>query len=176
MTFDDERDHLLPPSIFGVVHPVFKTPHVSTILTGLVIMAVAAFTPILVLEEMVNIGTLFAFVVVCAAVLILRIQRPDAKRPFKCPAVYVVAPAGILVNFVMMLFLSADSWLRLVIWMGLGLVVYFAYGIWNSTLGKEMRSPVPMFGVVSGGGHAPRLGDGGGGENLQRPDTDVRQP
>lgn len=170
------RDHLLPPSIFGVVHPVFRTPHISTMLTGGVIMVVAAFTPILVLEEMVNIGTLFAFVVVCAAVLILRVQRPDAKRPFRCPAVFVVAPLGIAVNLIMMLFLSADSWLRLVIWMGLGLVVYFSYGIWNSTLGREMRGEIPPH--VPGAGqqgvaYPPVVPDGGGGIKL--PDTDIRK-
>jgi amino acid transporter len=133
------RDHLLPPAVFGAVHEKFRTPHISTMLTGAVIMVVAAFTPIFVLEEMVNIGTLFAFVVVCAAVLILRVNRPEAPRPFRCPAVFVLAPLGILVNFVMMLFLPADTWMRLVVWMAIGLVIYFLYGVRHSTLGRQIR-------------------------------------
>jgi amino acid transporter len=258
------RDGLLPRSVFEAVHKKYRTPWRSTILTGGVIAVVAAFTPILVLEEMVNIGTLFAFVVVCAAVLILRYKNPtlykvtdetladrrapryqitdeslkklgdrvpagvlkalrewrgvsprgeqaflialdeemkpyqdailesalvvpipegvltkleglkgqgpvtkmefvnrleetltpeelqkhDAEllgrigtphRPFRTPLVSVVAPAGIAINLVMMLFLSVDSWLRLLIWMGLGLAIYFAYGYRHSTLGKAIR-------------------------------------
>ena len=122
------RDGLMPQSIFGAVHEKFKTPHVSTILTGTLMSIVAAFTPIYVLEEMVNIGTLFAFVVVCAAVLILRIKRPDAPRPFRCPLLFIVAPLGILVNVTLMFFLPTDTWLRLVIWLGIGLVIYFLFG------------------------------------------------
>jgi APA family basic amino acid/polyamine antiporter len=134
------RDQLLPPAVFGAVHPKFKTPHISTMLTGGVIMVVAAFTPILVLEEMVNIGTLLAFVIVCGAVLLLRIRRPDAKRPFRCPALFLVAPLGILVNVTMMLFLPKETWGRLVVWLGIGLVIYFAYGYWRSALGKQIES------------------------------------
>src|SRR5262249_55200352 len=89
------RDGLLPASIFGAIHTRVRTPHISTMLTGGLIAIVAALTPIEDLELMVNIGTLAAFVVVCAAVLLLRIQRPDAHRPFRCPAVFVVAPLGI---------------------------------------------------------------------------------
>jgi APA family basic amino acid/polyamine antiporter len=77
---------------------------------------------------MVNIGTLFAFVVVCAAVLMLRIKRPEAPRPFKCPALYVVAPLGILVNVVLMGFLPFDTWMRLVVWLAIGLCIYFFFG------------------------------------------------
>jgi APA family basic amino acid/polyamine antiporter len=130
------RDGFLPRGVFGTVHPKFKTPHVSTIVTGLVIAAVAAFTPIGDLEKMVNIGTLFAFIVVCAAVMLLRIRRPEANRPFRCPALFVMAPLGILVNVAMMLFLPLVTWMRLVIWLAIGLVIYFGYGYWNSALGK----------------------------------------
>jgi amino acid transporter len=136
------RDGLMPRNIFGAVHHRFRTPHVSTIVTGVLMMAVAAFTPILKLEEMVNIGTLFAFVVVCSAVLILRFKRPDAHRPFKTPLVYVVAPAGIVVNLVLMFFLAPDTWLRLVVWLIIGLCVYFTFGIRHSVLRQRSAPPV----------------------------------
>jgi amino acid transporter/polyhydroxyalkanoate synthesis regulator phasin len=134
------RDRLLPENIFGAVHHRFRTPHLSTMLTGFIICIVAAFTPIGVLEEMVNIGTLLAFVIVCAAVLMLRIKQPDAQRPFRCPLLFVVAPVGILVNVTMMLFLPIDTWLRLVGWLVIGLVIYFSYGYWRSRVGKQLRS------------------------------------
>src|SRR5207253_115860 len=92
------RDGLLPRSVFGVVHPRFRTPHISTMVTGGIVSVITAVTPIADLEKMVNIGTLLAFAIVCAAVLILRVRRPDALRPFRCPAVRVLAPAGIAVN------------------------------------------------------------------------------
>jgi APA family basic amino acid/polyamine antiporter len=131
------RDGLVPSSIFGAVHAKFKTPHISTMITGGLMMVVAAFTPILKLEEMVNIGTLFAFVVVCSAVLILRIRRPEANRPFRTPLVYVVAPAGILVNLTLMFFLAPDTWIRLVVWLGIGLCIYFTFGIRNSVMRRR---------------------------------------
>src|SRR5262245_45076069 len=125
------REGFMPFKIFGTVHPKFKTPHISTMLTGGVIAAVAAFTPIQVLEKMVNIGTLFAFVIVCGAVLMLRIKRPEVQRPFRCPALFIVAPLGILVNVTMMMFLPTETWRRLVYWLAIGLVIYFGYGYWN---------------------------------------------
>ena len=134
------RDGLLPKRVFGTVHPRFRTPHISTITTGIVVSIIAAITPIKILEEMVSIGTATAFIVVCAAVLILRVRRPDAPRPFRCPAVYVVAPLGILVNLAMMMFLSPWTWLRLLVWLVIGLVIYFSYGTRHSELGKELRS------------------------------------
>lgn len=142
------RDHLLPPAIFAAIHPRFRTPHISTILTGVLMALVAAFTPITKLEEMVNIGTLMAFVIVCAAVLLLRIRRPDAHRPFRSPLIWLVAPAGIFVNMLLMLFLPLDTWLRLVIWLVLGLLIYFGYGFRHSLvrhtlLGKGPVAPVP---------------------------------
>ena len=131
------RDGLMPRSVFGAVHHKFKTPHISTMLTGTIMAAVAAFTPITKLEEMVNIGTLFAFTVVCAAVLILRIKRPEAHRPFRTPIVYVVAPLGILVNLTLMFFLPLDTWARLVIWLLIGFCIYFTFGIRHSSLRKR---------------------------------------
>jgi amino acid transporter len=132
------RDGLLP-GVFGRVHPRFRTPHVATISTGVLICLVAALTPIRKLAEMVNIGTLLAFVMVCAAVMILRVQRPDAKRPFRCPALYLVAPAGILVNLTLMLFLPLDTWLRLVFWLIVGLTIYVFFGRHHSHLGQRLR-------------------------------------
>jgi amino acid transporter len=138
------RDRLLPPAVFGAIHPRFRTPHLATMLTGGIISLVAAFTPISDLEEMVNIGTLMAFVIVCGAVLLLRIQRPNAERPFRTPLLWVVAPAGILVNLLMMLFLPFATWMRLVVWLVIGLVIYFSYGLRNSTVGQQLKSLVPQ--------------------------------
>jgi len=134
------RDGFMPRSIFGSVHAKFKTPHISTMVTGALMAVVAAVTPIGDLEQMVNIGTLFAFVVVCGAVLMLRFKRPDVKRPFRCPAVFVVAPVGIAVNVLMMLALPKMTWMRLVVWLGIGLVIYFSYGYWNSALARRTAS------------------------------------
>jgi APA family basic amino acid/polyamine antiporter len=138
------RDRLLPPGLFAAIHPRFRTPHRSTMLTGGIIAVVAGLTPITKLEEMVNIGTLMAFVIVCAAVLLLRIRRPHAERPFRTPFLFVVGPLGIAVNAVMMLFLPLDTWARLVIWLVVGLVIYFSYGQRHSTLGKQLRGLVPQ--------------------------------
>ena len=133
------RDRLLPPRIFAAVHPRFRTPHISTMLTGGVIAIVAAITPIRKLEEMVNIGTLMAFIIVCAAVMLLRVQRPEAERPFRTPLIWVVGPLGILVNMIMMLFLPPDTWLRLVVWLVVGLCIYFFYGMPRSSVGRGLR-------------------------------------
>src|SRR5206468_2524162 len=137
------RDRLLPPGIFAAVHPRFRTPHRSTMLTGGIISLVAAFTPITKLEEMVNIGTLMAFVIVCGAVWMLRIKNPGANRPFRTPFLHVVAPLGIAVNLVMMLFLPLDTWIRLVVWLVIGLCIYFGYGLRKSQLGRELSGELP---------------------------------
>jgi amino acid transporter len=137
------RDGLLPKSIFAAVHPRFRTPHRATIIIGVLMAGVAAFTPIEDLVEMVNIGTLFAFVVVCAAVLILRINRPEAARPFRCPFAYVVTSLGILVNLILMLFLPLMTWIRLVVWLVLGLLLYFCFGYRHSVLADRKKFAVP---------------------------------
>ncbi len=138
------RDGLLPP-LFGAVHPRFRTPHMSTMLTGGLLCVVTALTPINVLFNMVNIGTLLAFAIVCGAVLLLRIRRPEAERPFRCPAVYLLAPLGIFVNLLMMLFLPIETWWRLAGWLIVGLLIYFFYGRHHSIIGQELRgvSAVP---------------------------------
>jgi len=137
------RDGLLPERIFGAVHEKFKTPHISTMVTGGIIAVVAAFTPIQDLEKMVNIGTLFAFIIVCIAVMLLRIRRPEAHRPFRCPALFVVAPVGIFVNVTMMLFLPLATWLRLVVWLAVGLCIYFSFGVRFSRLARQQRGEAP---------------------------------
>ncbi len=131
------RDGLLP-GIFGEIHPRFRTPHVATMATGGVICLVAALTPIQEIAKMVNIGTLLAFVMVCAAVMILRVQRPNATRPFRCPALWVVGPLGIFVNVVLMLFLPPITWLRLGVWLVVGLVIYFLYSRRHSHLARHL--------------------------------------
>src|SRR5262249_55953769 len=134
-------DGLMSQRIFGAIHEKFRTPHVSTMLTGAVICVVAAFTPIQDLEKMVNIGTLFAFVVVCGAVLLLRIRRPEARRPFRCPAIYIVGPLGILINSLLMLFLPITTWIRLVVWLVIGLAFYFCFGYLHSVLSACPPTP-----------------------------------
>jgi len=147
------RDGLLPPSIFAAIHPKFRTPHRSTILMGVLVCLVAGFTPITMLEEMVNIGTLMAFVMVCASVLMLRFTRPQAVRPFRCPAIYFVAPAGIAVNILLMLFLPIDTWIRLAVWLGIGMLIYFFYGQSHSVLGKQLERELKTHGLT--GSDAP---------------------
>jgi APA family basic amino acid/polyamine antiporter len=131
------RDGLLPPRVFAAVHPRFRTPHLSTMLTGGLLCVITAFTPINLLFNMVNIGTLLAFVIVCAAVFMLRMTRPEADRPFRCPAVYLIAPLGILVNLLMMLFLPLETWVRLGGWLLIGLVIYFGYGFRHTVMARE---------------------------------------
>jgi APA family basic amino acid/polyamine antiporter len=138
------RDGLLP-KVFGTIHSRFRTPHVATLTTGVIICIVAALTPILKLAEMVNIGTLMAFAMVCAAVMILRVQRPHVHRPFRCPALFFIGTIGIMVNLTLMLFLPLDTWLRLVIWLAIGMVIYFTYSRRHSLLTQyllhEIQTP-----------------------------------
>ena len=129
------RDGLLPP-VFGKVHPKFQTPYIATIITGLVAMVIAGAFPIALLGELVSIGTLLAFVIVCAGVWVLRVRSPTLHRPFKTPWVPAVPIGGILICGYMMFGLPADTWYRLLIWMGLGLVIYFAYGRTHSKLAR----------------------------------------
>jgi basic amino acid/polyamine antiporter, APA family len=129
------RDGLLP-SVFGRLHPRFRTPYVGTILTGVICALVAGALPISLLGELVSIGTLLAFVIVCAGVWYLRVKEPNRERPFRTPMVPLVPILGILVCFAMMAFLPLDTWLRLIIWMAIGIVIYFFYGRHNSLLAR----------------------------------------
>jgi len=137
------RDGLVPQSFFAAVHEKFRTPWKSSILTGVFVALLAGLLPLRVLAELVNIGTLFAFVVVCAAVLVLRKTHPDLHRPFRVPLVPVVPIIGILMCLFLMLSLPAENWLRLVIWFAIGLVIYFAYGAKHSVLRREKQENRP---------------------------------
>jgi basic amino acid/polyamine antiporter, APA family len=121
------RDGLVPPSFFSAVHPRFQTPWKSTILVGSVVAIGAGLLPIDALLQMTNIGTLFAFAVVCIAVLIMRKTNPDAERPFRCPLVPIVPILGILMCLLLMFSLPWANWVRLLGWLLIGLVIYFAY-------------------------------------------------
>lgn len=137
------RDGLVPKAIFASVHPTYKTPWISTIGIGVFVSLLAGFLPIDALLHLTNIGTLFAFVIVCAAVLIMRRTNPEAERPFRCPMVPVVPILGILCCLLLMFSLPADNWWRLIAWLALGLVIYFSYGMRNSILGKQLRGELP---------------------------------
>ena len=130
------RDGLVPKEFFSAVHEKFRTPWKSTILTGVFVALLGGLLPLRVLAELVNIGTLFAFVVVCAAVLVLRRTHPELPRPFKCPMVPAVPLFGILMCMFLMLSLPAENWWRLLIWLAIGFVIYFAYGAKHSALRK----------------------------------------
>ena len=129
------RDGLLPP-MFGRVHSKFKTPWLATIITGGFAALFAGLFPIGILGHLVSIGTLFAFVIVCAGILVLRYQSPELPRPFRTPLVPFVPLGGILICGYLMYSLPADTWFRLAIWMGLGLVIYFVYGRRHSKLSQ----------------------------------------
>lgn len=128
------RDGLLPPGFFGAVHPKFKTPYKSTILVGIVVGLIAAVAPLDFLAELVSVGTLFAFLVVCSAVLVLRYRSPEVVRPFRVPGLPFVAGSGILINGALMIYLGPDNWIRLLVWLTLGLMIYFGYGRYHSRL------------------------------------------
>jgi basic amino acid/polyamine antiporter, APA family len=127
------KDGLLPQWA-ARVHPRFKTPHVSTIVTGIAVAIAAGLTPISTLGTLVSIGTLMAFVIVSIGVIVLRRTRPDLPRPFRMPLVPLLPVLSALVAFVLMLGLPRATWERLIIWMAIGIVVYFTYGVRRSRL------------------------------------------
>ena len=129
------RDGLLPP-VFSKVHPRFRTPYFATIITGTVAMFIAGLFPIALLGELVAIGTLLAFVIVSGGILVLRYRSPELHRPFRTPMVPVVPVLAILICGYMMYGLPTDTWLRLIIWLAIGLLIYFGYGRANSRVGR----------------------------------------
>ncbi|GGZ26074.1 amino acid permease [Streptomyces poonensis] len=139
--FAMSRDGLLP-RFFSRVHPRFKTPYRPTILLGVLIAIVAGFTSLSELAELVNIGTLFAFVIVAISVIILRRTRPDLHRAFRTPWVPVLPVVSVCASLWLMLNLPTETWLRFAIWMALGVVVYFLYGRGHSRLGRHEETSV----------------------------------
>ncbi len=131
------RDGLVPQSFFGDVHEKFRTPWKSTILTGVFVALAAAFIPLRILAELVNIGTLLAFVIVCAAVLIMRKTNPEAERPFRVPFAPLTPILGIGLCLLLMFSLPAENWWRLFGWLALGFVIYFGYGRKHSVMSKQ---------------------------------------
>jgi APA family basic amino acid/polyamine antiporter len=134
------RDHLLPP-VVAKVHPRFRTPYIITIIIAVVTMVIAGFTPVGVLEEMVNIGTLSAFVLVSIGVIVLRRTRPDLPRAFRVPWVPFLPIASALICLYLMINLSVETWLRFAVWLVLGLALYFGYAMRHSRV-PDAEEPV----------------------------------
>jgi APA family basic amino acid/polyamine antiporter len=130
------QDRLLP-GVFANIHPHYQTPHWSTLIVGSAVALLAGFMPIEKLGELVSIGTLFAFVLVCGGVIVLRKTHPDMPRHFRCPAVPVLPLAGIVVCLALMAGLPLDTWIRLLVWLLIGFLIYFGYGKQHSLLRSE---------------------------------------
>ncbi|NJP35101.1 amino acid permease [Micromonospora thermarum] len=143
VAFAMSRDGLLPRWL-SRVHPRYGTPHRITVIVGVLVAVLAGFVPLEELAELVNIGTLFAFVLVAAAVILLRRTRPDLPRGFRVPGGPVIPVLAIVACVVLMLFLTVETWLRFLAWMVLGLLVYFLYSRRNSQLARGERERPPM--------------------------------
>jgi basic amino acid/polyamine antiporter, APA family len=130
------HDGLLPP-FAKKIHPRFRTPHITSIITGVVVSIASGFTPIGALGELVSIGTLLAFVIVSIGVIFLRYQRPELERPFRTPWVPFVPALSALVSLGLMAGLPGETWIRLVVWMAIGFIIYFAYGYKHSEVRKR---------------------------------------
>jgi basic amino acid/polyamine antiporter, APA family len=143
------RDGLLPPSFFSAVHEKYRTPYKSTILTGVFVGLMGAFLPLDILSDLVNIGTLLAFAIVCGAVLIMRKTNPEANRPFRVPLVPLIPILGIALCLMLMFSLPWQNWARLVGWLGIGFVIYFLYGRHHSVLAKLEQSDTPVAAVAT---------------------------
>src|SRR5215813_12060730 len=140
--FSMARDGLLPP-LFYKVHPRFRTPHISTILTGVFVAVFAAFASIDEMVDLTNIGTLFAFILVCAGIVILRLREPDRARPFKVPGGIVLPILGVVSCLYLIYYLPPTSWLRFAAWLNFGFVIYIGYGAVHSRLTGRQHSENP---------------------------------
>ena len=145
------RDGLLPASFFGDIHPKFRTPWKSTILTGIFVSLLSSLLPLRILSDLVNIGTLLAFVIVCSAVLIMRRTHPRAERPFRAPLVPFVPVAGIATCLLLMFSLPAENWLRLGVWLLVGFCIYFGYGRHHSVMARHLGHEIKSHGVSPAG-------------------------
>ena len=137
--FAMSRDQLLPPGV-SKVHPKFRTPYITTMITGVVVAIVAGLTPIQILGEMTSIGTLFAFVVVSLAVIILRVKRPDARRPFRVPGGHIIPVLGVVSCAYLMIALTVMTWVRFLVWLDIGMVIYWFYGRTHSQLASKAEA------------------------------------
>ena len=137
--FAMSRDQLLPAGV-SKVHPKFRTPYITTIITCAIVSVVAGFVPINILGEMTSIGTLFAFVVVSIAVIILRVKRPEARRPFRVPLGYTIPILGVAFCVYLMVSLSVMTWVRFLVWLDIGMVIYWFYGRTHSPLADRAEA------------------------------------
>jgi APA family basic amino acid/polyamine antiporter len=146
------RDGLLPRGFFAAVHERFRTPYKSTILTGCFVALAAGLLPLRLLAELVNIGTLFAFVIVCAAVLIMRRTDPDAERPFRVWGAPLTPILGILICLLLMFSLPVENWVRLFVWLAIGFLIYFGYGRKHSVMHNYTEAELSRSGASLAGG------------------------
>lgn len=140
--FSMARDGLLPP-VFSKVHPKYRTPHISTILTGVFVAVFAAVASIDEMVDLTNIGTLFAFILVCAGIIVLRVKDPSRPRPFRVPGGLIIPILGIISCLYLIYYLPPTSWLRFAAWLNLGFVIYVGYGSINSRLSGRATAASP---------------------------------
>jgi APA family basic amino acid/polyamine antiporter len=142
----------LMPKVFSEVHSKFRTPAKNNLLFMIIVSIFAAFVPARVVGEMTSIGTLFAFILVCIGVLIMRNKMPEAPRAFRTPLVPFVPLAGVFVCLFMMVFLPLDTWIRLIVWMMIGFDLYLFYGMKHSVLNNGEGFSLKSYKTVSGSG------------------------